>query len=212
MTIWTVVPGTLYIINSLAEHPIAISNPFPQGNVTSSSKYITIVMPRVFPVFPPLSPLQALLLLGLIPTASVIGVLVVEIYGRIRPRESTVRKPPQIIIEADDKSESTKPSVEPIVDLRQSLQAYIEANPAMFNLSGNIYPDTIEIRARADRLNLLAAEAKGILRSRIDMNDYTVNADLLVQQGRETADGHMKRIASLLLGKVLEYERETKLT
>lgn len=73
-------PGTIYTADYVANHWPRISIPFPQGNATSS-RYITVVMPRFFPPLPS-SITWALLWIF---AAFFVVAAVVEIYVRIKP-------------------------------------------------------------------------------------------------------------------------------
>jgi hypothetical protein len=105
-TIGTVVPGTIYTVDYIANHWPSISIPFPQGNATTS-QYVTIVMPR------PLPPAAGWTLLGVI-GASFVAAVALRVYWFLRPEEIVIREAPEIVVEKDEaESEPTQPTVTP---------------------------------------------------------------------------------------------------
>lgn len=193
VAIFTVVPGTIYTADYIANHWSHVSIPIPQANATSSG-YITVRIPRVVPA---LSSPMSDILVGLFFLGVIAGSVFV-IYDEMKSRESLELEPATLVIEAVE-----SPTLE------AKLRAFIEADRAVFNVSGIDYNDEVKIRARASQLNILAAEAKGILGSSMNIEGYIVNPDILMREPR-LADGHMKEIATKLLGKVREHERKSQ--
>lgn len=78
----TAVSGTLFTLDWVTSHWSSISIPFPQGNATTS-QYITIRIPRVFPQLPsPIAMILLVVFVGLLITSATFS-----IYNELVPKK-----------------------------------------------------------------------------------------------------------------------------
>ena len=92
-----------------------------------------------------------------------------------------------------------------IEGLENTVRGFISISTPTFNISGVQYIDQIELRQTINRYNELVATARGILGSALNVENYVVNPEILLQM--QNATGHLNTLATRLLGEIGSYKR-----
>jgi hypothetical protein len=117
--IWTVVPGTLSVMDYFAKHPISI--PMPQGNATTS-RNITIVMPEFIRPLPSPQVWVTLVILG----AGIVAGTAMAIYNA---RKGPEPPQPPSPLEVEGQPETTSHIQPPVRKKLETLHAKLTRDP-----------------------------------------------------------------------------------
>lgn len=135
---------------------------------------------------------------------------ITEFMRKMKRRTKT-----DVVVEKDKKGELINAG-----NLVEQIQAFINGPPQQRIFAGSPHIDQQWLREKAVNLNQLAATAKGLIGSNFDMDDFTVNPDLLARTTidwrmhpdvllkMDEAWGHLVRLAQKLQGEIEAYKHQ----